>query len=81
MQGEHESMATQQWEYQSESVEDKEYSQIVGKSDWATLHKRGEEGWELVSVAVTQSPQSPGFYNLLYFFKRPKAERRHPLSL
>ncbi len=71
-------MATQQWEYQSESVEAREYSQIMSQSDWATLYKRGEEGWELVSVVATQSPQSPGFYNLRYFFKRPKAASIHP---
>jgi len=53
----------------------------VGESDWATLYKRGEEGWELVSVVATQSPQSPGFYNLRYFFKRPKAASIHPPSI
>jgi len=74
-------MATQQWEYQPESVEAREGSQIVGESDWATLYKRGAEGWELVSVVATQSPQSPGFYNLLYFFKRPKAASIHPSSI
>jgi len=38
-------MATQQWEYQPESVEAREGSQIVGQSNWANVYKRGAEGW------------------------------------
>jgi hypothetical protein len=74
-------LAPQQWEYEFESTPaNRAYTNLTDVTDIAMLQKRGEEGWELVSVVACgttagDGPQASiaGGYTVYYYFKRPKA--------